>query len=243
VIDLEGHNLVVVEVGHTDTESTTCLHVPSVGLVVAGDVAYNDVHLYLAESNAQTRCEWIAALDKIESLNPRAVIAGHKRPGNDDRPKIIEETRQYIRDFDRVAGTTTPVLGPRGAETILLVEDEDAVRALARDILQEKGYTVLEAARGIEAVLVSAQHPGPIDLLLTDVVMPEMSGRVLADRLALARSGIKVLYMSGYTDNAVVHHGVLDAGTAYLQKPFTPDSLARKVRDILDGGIPLHPVR
>ena len=107
VIDLEGHDLVVVELGHTDTDYTTCLHVPSVGLVVAGDAAYNDVHLYLAESNAQTRREWIAALDKIESLNPRAVIAGHKRPGNDDGPKIIEETRQYIRDFDRLAGTTT----------------------------------------------------------------------------------------------------------------------------------------
>jgi glyoxylase-like metal-dependent hydrolase (beta-lactamase superfamily II) len=98
--------LVVVEVGHSDTDYTTCLHVPSVGLVVAGDLAYNDVHLYLAESNAQTRFEWIAALDKIESLNPRAVIAGHKRDGNDDSPKIIEETRQYIRDFDRVATTT-----------------------------------------------------------------------------------------------------------------------------------------
>jgi glyoxylase-like metal-dependent hydrolase (beta-lactamase superfamily II) len=107
VIDLEGHDLVVVEVGHTDTDYTTCLHVPSVGLVVAGDVAYNDVHLYLAESNAQTRLEWISALDTIESLNPRAVIAGHKRIGIDDSPRIIEETRQYIRDFDRVAGTTT----------------------------------------------------------------------------------------------------------------------------------------
>jgi glyoxylase-like metal-dependent hydrolase (beta-lactamase superfamily II) len=107
VIDLEGHDLVVVEVGHTDTDGTTILHVPSVGLVIAGDVAYNDVHLYLAESNAQTRREWIAALDTIESLNPRAVIAGHKRPGNDDSPKIVEATRQYIRDFDRLAGTTT----------------------------------------------------------------------------------------------------------------------------------------
>jgi glyoxylase-like metal-dependent hydrolase (beta-lactamase superfamily II) len=102
VIDLEGHDLVAVEVGHTDTDHTTCLHVPSVDLVVAGDVAYNDVHLYLAESNPQTRREWIAALDTIESLNPRAVIAGHKRPGNEDSPKIIEETRQYIRDFDRL---------------------------------------------------------------------------------------------------------------------------------------------
>ncbi len=107
VIDLEGRDLVVVEVGHSDTDDTTCLHIPSVGLVVAGDVAYNDVHLYLAESNAPTRREWIAALDTIESLNPRAVIAGHKRPGNDDGPRIIEETRQYIRAFDRVAETTT----------------------------------------------------------------------------------------------------------------------------------------
>jgi len=107
VIDLEGHDLVVVELGHTDTDYTTCLHVPSVGLVVAGDAAYNDVHHWLAESNAQTRREWISALDTIESLNPRVVIAGYKRPGNDDSPKIIEETRQYIRDFDQVAGTTT----------------------------------------------------------------------------------------------------------------------------------------
>jgi glyoxylase-like metal-dependent hydrolase (beta-lactamase superfamily II) len=90
-----------VELGHTDTEHTTCLHVPSIGLVVAGDAAYNDVHLYLAESNAEKRQEWIAALDKIESLKPRAVVASHKRPENDDNPRIIEETRQYIRDFDR----------------------------------------------------------------------------------------------------------------------------------------------
>jgi hypothetical protein len=107
VIDLEGHDLVAVELGHTDTDHTTCLNVPSVGLVVAGDAAYNDVHLYLAESNAKTRREWISALDKIESLNPRAVIAAHKRPGNDDNPLIIEETRQYIRDFDRIAEMTT----------------------------------------------------------------------------------------------------------------------------------------
>jgi glyoxylase-like metal-dependent hydrolase (beta-lactamase superfamily II) len=107
VIRLEGHDLVVVPLGHTDTDNTTCLHVPSIGLVVAGDAAYNDVHLHLGESNAKTRREWIAALDKIEALKPRAVIAGHKRPGAEDSPKIIEETRQYIRDFDRVVETTT----------------------------------------------------------------------------------------------------------------------------------------
>ncbi len=106
VIDLEGHELVAVELGHTDTDHTTCLNVPSIGLLVAGDAAYNDVHLYLAESNAQKRQEWIAALDKIQSLNPRAVVASHKRPENDDDPRIIEETRQYIRDFDQLAEMT-----------------------------------------------------------------------------------------------------------------------------------------
>jgi len=107
VIDLEGQELVAIELGHTDTDNTTCLHVPSVGLVVAGDAVYNDDHLYLIESNAQTRREWIAALDTIESLGPRAVIAGHKKPGTDNSPRIIEETRQYIRDFDRLAQMTT----------------------------------------------------------------------------------------------------------------------------------------
>jgi glyoxylase-like metal-dependent hydrolase (beta-lactamase superfamily II) len=107
IISLEGHDLVAVELGHTDTDNTTCLNVPSIGLVVAGDAAYNDVHLYLVESNAKSRREWISALDKIESLNPRTVIAAHKRPGNEDNPRIIEETRQYIPDFDRIAEMTT----------------------------------------------------------------------------------------------------------------------------------------
>ena len=107
VLHLEGHELFAVELGHTDTEHTTCLHVPSVGLVVAGDAAYNDVHLYLVESNPQARKDWIRALDTIESLQPRAVVASHKRPENDDSPRSIEETRRYIRDFDRLAETTT----------------------------------------------------------------------------------------------------------------------------------------
>jgi glyoxylase-like metal-dependent hydrolase (beta-lactamase superfamily II) len=107
IISLEGHDLVAVELGHTDTDNTTCLNVPSIGLVVAGDAAYNDVHLYLVESNAKSRREWISALNKIESLNPRTVIAAHKRPGKEDNPRIIEETRQYIRVFDRIAEMTT----------------------------------------------------------------------------------------------------------------------------------------
>ena len=105
-IDLEGHELVVVELGHTDTDQTSCLHAPDVGLVVAGDAAYNDVHLYLAESGPQGRRDWIAALDTIEALHPRAVIAGHQRAGRHDGPEIIEETRQYIREFDQIAETT-----------------------------------------------------------------------------------------------------------------------------------------
>ena len=106
-IELEGRELVAVELGHTDTNQTTCLHVPDVGLVVAGDAAYNDVHLYLAESEPRGRREWIAALDTIESLRPQTVIAGHQRAGRHDGPEIIEETRQYIRDFDHIARTTS----------------------------------------------------------------------------------------------------------------------------------------
>jgi glyoxylase-like metal-dependent hydrolase (beta-lactamase superfamily II) len=108
VIDLEGEDLVSVPLGFTDTASTTCLHVPSIGLVVAGDAAYNGVHLHLSESpDQQNRQQWIAALDKMDSLRPRAVIAGHKRVGNDDSPKILGETRRYIRDFERFAMQTT----------------------------------------------------------------------------------------------------------------------------------------
>jgi glyoxylase-like metal-dependent hydrolase (beta-lactamase superfamily II) len=97
--ELEGKKLVVEEAGHTDTANTTSLYIPSLDLVVAGDVVYNGVHPYLTESTKQTRLEWIAALDKIEALHPRAVIAGHKVPENDDDPRNIDETRQYIRDF------------------------------------------------------------------------------------------------------------------------------------------------
>src|SRR5712691_2504005 len=108
LINLEGHDLVSVPLGFTDTASTTCLHVPSIGLIVAGDAAYNGDHLHLSESpDQQKRQEWIAALDKMESLRPRAVIAGHKRAGNVDSPKILGETRKYISDFERLAMQTT----------------------------------------------------------------------------------------------------------------------------------------
>src|ERR1700759_3362753 len=100
--ELEGHQLVAVDVGHTDTDDSTVLHVPDIGLVAAGDAAYNGVHQYLAESDSQGRQDWLAALDVIEALDPRAVVAGHKRYGNDDNPRIIDETRRDIRAFDRL---------------------------------------------------------------------------------------------------------------------------------------------
>lgn len=108
--ELEGHDLVVVALGHTDTDDTTCLHVPSIDLVVAGDAVYNDVHLYLAESSAEGRRAWLDALETIAALNPRTVIAGHKNPARPDDPKAIAETRRYINDFEAVAERTTTTL-------------------------------------------------------------------------------------------------------------------------------------
>ncbi len=122
----------------------------------------------------------------------------------------------------------------RGQETVLLVEDEDSVRALTRHVLISCGYTVLAARDGAEAMHIAAVHTGEIDLLVTDVVMPGLGGREVAERLREKRAGIKVLYCSGYTDDAVVQHGILEAQVAFLQKPFTPVSLAAKVREVLD---------
>ena len=127
-----------------------------------------------------------------------------------------------------------PGAAPYGSETVLLVEDEPAVRGLARDILHQQGYTVLEAADGDEALRVGREHGGPIHLLVTDVVMPQMGGRELADRLRAGRSETKVLYVSGYTDDAILHQGVSETGTAFLAKPFTAAALAHKVRQVLD---------
>ena len=122
-----------------------------------------------------------------------------------------------------------------GSETVLLAEDEQLVRVLARKVLEQAGYRVLVAAGGAEALALAERHAGPIHLLLTDVVMPEMNGRELMRQLIARRPDVRVLYMSGYADEAIARHGVLDPGTAFMQKPFTPGALTRKVRAVLDG--------
>ena len=135
---------------------------------------------------------------------------------------------------DATGPSTSPAGELHGSETILLVEDDEGVRKVTAKILKTHGYTVLEAGRGEEAFRVSGRHDGPISLMVTDVVMPGMSGRELAERLRSSRPGMKVLFISGYTDDTVVRHGVLEARMAFLQKPFTPSVLARKVREVLD---------
>jgi len=142
--------------------------------------------------------------------------------------------------FGRVAPVPDPASLPSadappavGAGSVVGVEDEGELRDLATEVLGIAGYTVLSAPTPSAALEIAQRHAGPIHLLLTDVVMPEMSGRDLADRLVQARPAMKILYMSGYTDDAIVHHGVLDPGTVLLQKPFTPDRLTRMVGDLL----------
>ena len=143
----------------------------------------------------------------------------------------------YLPRVEEGPGTAEPArpteITRRGSETVLLVEDDEPLRTLAREILSIQGYTVLDATSPSEALRLADAHPGPIHLLLTDVVMPQMNGRQVADHLLAARPGLKVLFMSGYTDAAIVEHGVLEPGTHFLQKPFTPDGVSRKVREVL----------
>jgi len=133
------------------------------------------------------------------------------------------------------AAAAAPPPPPPGRETVLLAEDDPLVRLLARKVLEKAGYTVLVAESGADALALAERHTGAIDLLVTDVVMPEMSGRELMRRLTQRHDRIKVLYVTGYADEAVAHHGVLDPGTAFLPKPFTPERLTRKLREVLDG--------
>jgi two-component system cell cycle sensor histidine kinase/response regulator CckA len=127
-----------------------------------------------------------------------------------------------------------PAASNKGTETVLLVEDEGQLRVLARDILRSAGYQVFDAPNAAEAIKISQRHAGPIHLLVTDVVMPHIGGRELARRLAAERPRMRVLYMSGYTDDAIVHHGIIDPGIAFLPKPITPDTLLGRVRETID---------
>jgi CheY-like chemotaxis protein len=131
-----------------------------------------------------------------------------------------------------------PFKVPRGTETLLLVEDEDGVRSLVCMVLQSIGYTVLEAREGEEALGVAGRHDGPLHLVVTDLILPRMGGRQLTEALTAARPGLKVLYLSGYTEDVTSRHGLLVPGVAFLQKPFTPSALARKVREVLDSFTP-----
>jgi two-component system cell cycle sensor histidine kinase/response regulator CckA len=149
-------------------------------------------------------------------------------------PPAESRTSLQTVEFER-RNVTKP-----GWETVLLVEDEDAVRALAREVLRRHGYVVLEARHGVDALRVAERHTDDIHLLVTDVVMPHMSGREAAERLTTTRPEMKVLFMSGYTDHAVMHRH-LTPGAAFLQKPFTPETFARKVRQVLDAGEPSRP--
>jgi nitrogen-specific signal transduction histidine kinase/CheY-like chemotaxis protein len=147
----------------------------------------------------------------------------------------------YLPRVDDAAGAAaSPVptaVTPTGSETILLVEDEEAVRAYAARILSEQGYIVLEAPGGAAALALVAAHPGPIDLLVTDVVMPGLQGHQLAERLSDIRPGLRVLYVSGFTESSVVDQGVVGEGIAFLPKPYTVDALGRAVRLVLDMGV------
>jgi signal transduction histidine kinase/CheY-like chemotaxis protein len=162
-------------------------------------------------------------------------VGVYSEPGRGTTFKI------YLPRTDRpatAAGVVRQRGDLRGTETILLVEDEEPVRAVACAILRRHGYDVLEASNGGEALLISQDFPTRIHLLLTDVVMPRLSGRRLAEQLGPMRPGMKVLYASGYTDDAIVRHGVLEAGVPFIQKPFTPEGLLRRVRDVLDAAAP-----
>ena len=163
---------------------------------------------------------------RVNNQDQQLTVVGRFETQPDSDQHTINVSFSVVEKVGRAA---------QGNETILLVEDDEVVRKLVREVLDNEGYRLLEAANGVAALSICAQYEEPIHLLLTDVIMPEMNGRALADRLVPQRPEMKVLFMSGYTDDVIADHGVLDTGTAFIQKPFVLDVLARKVRDVLDG--------
>src|SRR5262249_23167160 len=154
------------------------------------------------------------------------------RPGQ-HLPRILSRSQ---RKFGRAALGHRRLPDASGTETLLVVEDEVQVRGLTTLALKASGYRVLEAANGPAAIDICRRHPEPIDLLVTDVVMPKMSGRELAGRLAEMRPTMKVLFLSGYTNDAILRHGIQESRSPFLQKPFTPSPLPPKVRELLHNG-------
>jgi PAS domain S-box-containing protein len=142
---------------------------------------------------------------------------------------------EVMADVDKDVPEKTSVPAPRGTETVLFVEDEESVRELVTEYLTAAGYNVLVASDGAQGLKTAAAHKGTIGILVTDVVMPKISGRELASRLAAERPNMKVLFISGYTDDSIFRHGVLEGGVAYLQKPFNLKAIAQKIREVLDG--------
>ena len=155
----------------------------------------------------------------------------YSEPGHGATFKIY---MPVVEEVSRTSGIEEAAARAVGSETVLLSEDDDKVRSLARIVLETRGYKVLETRNGQEALLLGGEYKRPIHLLLTDVVMPGTGGRELGERLATIHRETKILYMSGYTDDTVVRHGMLESGAAFLQKPFTPEALAQKVREVLD---------
>jgi len=142
---------------------------------------------------------------------------------------------QVLAEVDKEVAEKAPALPPRGSETVLFVEDEESVRELVTEYLTGAGYKVLEACDGAQALEIAAKHQGTIEILVTDVVMPKLSGREVASRITAERPNVKVLFISGYTDDSIFRHGVLEGGVAYLQKPFNLKAIAQKIREVLDG--------
>jgi len=160
-------------------------------------------------------------------------IVVHSQPG---QGASFEIYLPRVTRADAAAVASSSEAGSKkGSETLLLVEDDDAVRRLARVTLEHYGYHVIEASNPREAAQRADGYQGPIHLLVSDVIMPESHGPPLFERLTSARPGLRVLYMSGYADDAIVRHGIMVEGAPFLQKPFTPLALSRKVREVLDG--------